>query len=144
MRFIRVHGRVVPIREESGQQPHSNKEKIAGGAVAAAGAYGATVKVVNGRASKSMSTKSMKYGLRAGKALGKVGGFAKKADNFGKAAEMFKKSPAADGPMRAASFTFRAMNASHRATQAKGIGLKLGKISQRFATTAKILARVKL
>lgn len=65
MRFIRVHGRVVPLKDERGAQPYQTGYKKAAAVGAVAGAVATTGHLASDFGAAARNLKAMKFGSKA-------------------------------------------------------------------------------
>lgn len=147
MRFIRVHGRVVPIKDGGSSKQRGGSHPLVLATPPAAIAGVAILGVQTGHItapSKIMGEKSARYGIRANRMLAKSGPLAARAKELGSAAKQFKSSPASDAMLKSARFQFKSVHMAEQSLRSEKAGLTLGKLSSRAGKIARILRKVRL
>jgi hypothetical protein len=148
MRFIRVHGRVVPVKERGAAKQQSGGHPIVLGAAGPAGIAGfAILGTQTGhitKPSKILGEKAAKFGTRANRMLAKSGPMFDMSVDFQKAATQMRNGPASDAAIKASRLSFKGAHLNFRSAQAKQAGMTLGKISARAGKIAGILRKVRL
>lgn len=131
VKFVRIRGRIVPIRQKQGLQPDSKAKKVARAVDKTAFVAGAAT-LLGGSGIVAGET-----GMSANKFLSQIPELRKVGTQYANAALQFKGSPSSRGAEIAKGFAKDSASAFSKADRYEKVGNFLGKVSSAFGKVHK-------